>query len=206
MMVKICGIRRHEDLMAAARSGCDMVGFVTGFPEAYRNLSLKEACELSSRTPEPLMPVVVCPAENQELIENVLREATPYAVQLHGEGNVRVRGVKVIRAIGVAERLDATTIIDSVSRSDFVLADSSRGGLGGTGKTHDWQLSRMLRDMIHPKPLILAGGLTPENVCEAINIVHPYGVDVSSGVESSPGVKDADRMRLFVARAKGCRP
>jgi len=202
LIVKICGITRQEDLSAAARAGCDMVGFITGFPSSPRNLPLREAVRLVGMTPEGLKPVIVCPAWDQALIDEAVHEASPWAVQLNGEGYSRVKGAKTIRAISMTERFDMETALRLAMESDFVLADSSRGGLGGTGWTHDWLLSKRLREMIHPKPLLLSGGLTPENIQQAILTVRPSGVDVASGVEARPAVKDHGKMLAFVARAK----
>ena len=94
-------------------------------------------------------------------------------------------------------------VLEVAKAFEAILMDSPiPGRYGGTGKTHDWELSRRVRDAIHPKPLILAGGLTSENVEEAIRIVKPYAVDVSSGVESHPGLKDRSKVFEFIKRAK----
>jgi len=95
-------------------------------------------------------------------------------------------------------------VLEVAKVSDAILMDSCLPGkYGGTGETHDWKLSRRVRDAIHPKPFVLAGGLTPENVEEAIRMVKPYAVDVSSGVESHPGIKDECKVFEFTKRAKG---
>ncbi|MBO3809800.1 MAG: phosphoribosylanthranilate isomerase, partial [Candidatus Brockarchaeota archaeon] len=117
------------------------------------------------------------------------------AEKIHGENIIGAVNAKLPNA------LDLAMIYSKFFK--MILVDSLKNnGLGGSGETHDWRLSRIIRDRLRPKPLILAGGLTPENVAVAVKIVKPYAVDVSTGVEASPGVKDPDKISRFIKRAK----
>lgn len=190
--VKICGITRIEDLEAAARYGADAIGLVVGFPRSPRNLTIEGARMLRERAPPFLDVVLVADGRNPELLAQAIRELRPDAVQAYGDvdpEHLRRLGARwVIKPVDV--RMDLEGGYDGF---DAVLLDSSMG----RGLTADWSLCRLLRERIG-LPVILAGGLSPENVREAIRIVKPYGVDVSSGVESAPGIKDAHRIREFI--------
>ncbi len=204
MIVKICGIRSVDDLAKAVEAGADMVGFIVGFPRSPRNITPTEAAALVKSAPSHVKPVVVCPAGSQEIIDQILSESKPYAFQLHGSGNPDVGRARIIRAIPATGESVLSIALKHAEQADYILLDSTRGGYGGTGMAHDWNLSREVREAIHPKPLILAGGLKPENVCEAIRVVKPHGVDVSTGVEERPGVKDAEKIRRFIHAARMC--
>lgn len=212
--VKICGITRKEDLDAAAAAGADAVGFVVGATASPRNLSLETAEKLFRQVPPFVESVLVTvPTSINELAETC-RKLNPDAVQIHGEN---LRSPAVIR-----EGLPKTPLIKAVNAIppnvleaasaasrifDAVLLDSlTNGQYGGTGTVHDWELSKLVKRAIHPKPLILAGGLKPENVAEAVRVVQPYAVDVSSGVELQPGIKDSQKIMNFVKNAKGVKP
>ena len=210
--VKICGITRKEDLDVAAAAGADAVGFVVGVASSPRTLSLTEAKKLIRQVPPFVKSVLVMvPASLDELVETC-EALNPDAVQIHGENLPEVDAVReqlsntlLIRAV----KANPTYAIDNAAKAaktfDAVLLDSfTHGKHGGTGIIHDWNLSLHIKQVIHPKPLILAGGLTPENVAEAVRTVEPYAVDVSSGVERQLGVKDNRKMVEFVKNAKGC--
>jgi phosphoribosylanthranilate isomerase len=134
----------------------------------------------------------------------------PNAIQVYGENPIDASAVREkigdARLIKTVYVKTADAIHEAVEAScsfDAVLLDSfAKGKHGGTGAVHNWQLSRQIRQMVEPKPLILAGGLKPENVQEAIRVVQPYAVDVSSGVEISPGVKDKQKVFEFIKKAK----
>jgi phosphoribosylanthranilate isomerase len=208
--VKICGITRKEDLDAAAAAGADAVGFVVGAAASPRNLSLETAEKLFRQVPPFAKSVLVTvPTSIDELVE-ACGKLNPDAIQIHGD---KLRSTAVIR-----ERLTKTLLIGAVNANspdaleaasvaskifDAVLLDSlTNGQYGGTGTVHDWELSKLIKRVIHPTPLILAGGLNPENVAEAVRVVQPYAVDVSSGVELQPGIKDNQKMINFVKKAK----
>jgi phosphoribosylanthranilate isomerase len=211
--VKICGITRKEDLNAAAAAGADALGFVVDVPSSPRNLSIDEAVALMKQVPPFVKSVMVTvPASLRELTE-LCEELNPDAVQIHGENLPDINAVKaklsktlLIRAV----KVNSPQVVGNAEMTarvfDAVILDSfTDGTYGGTGVVHDWKVSRIVRQVIRPKPLILAGGLNPENVAEAVQTVEPYAVDVSSGVEQRPGIKDHQKMVEFVEKAKECR-
>lgn len=208
--VKICGITKKEDLNAAAAAGADAIGFVVGAAASPRNLSLEAAAELLRHVPPFVKTVLVTvPKSVDALVENC-KKLNPDVIQIHGE-NLRYTTL-------IQEKLSNTPVIKAVSANspnalekaseaskifDGVLLDSlTEGQYGGTGKPHDWNSSKLIKQAIRPVPLILAGGLTPENVAAAVRVVQPYAVDVSSGVEMQPGIKDNQKMLAFVKNAK----
>ncbi|MCS7120428.1 MAG: phosphoribosylanthranilate isomerase [Nitrososphaerota archaeon] len=207
--VKICGITREEDLFSSIEAGADAVGFVVGVPSSPRNLTAEQAGNLIRRVPVFVESVVVTVATNPNLLLKIYRKLEPDAIQIHGELPYEIQMLRkkirsrLIRAVHTC-RSDAVDYAVKVSSNfDAVLLDTfAVGKYGGTGMTHNWQLSRKIRDLIAPKPLILAGGLRPDNVKDAIVAVHPYAVDVSSGVESRCGLKDPNKIFEFVRNAK----
>jgi len=208
--VKICGITREEDLAVAVSAGADATGFVVGVPSSPRNLTLERAEKLMKHVPIFVDSVVVTPANNINSLIKTYEILRPDAIQIHGENPLeasvireKIRDVRLIKTVYV-KTADAINDAAKASGSfDAILLDSFvQGKHGGTGVVHDWELSGRIRQMIEPKPLILAGGLKPENVENAIRVVQPYAVDVSSGVESSPGVKDPQKVYEFIKNAK----
>jgi phosphoribosylanthranilate isomerase len=211
--VKICGITREEDLKTAARAGADAVGFVVGATASPRNLSLEKAGKLFRQVPPFVKSVLVTIPRRIDELVMTCRKLNPDAVQIHG---INPRNGAVIR-----EKLPKTLLIGAVNANspyaleaalapskvfNAVLLDSlANGQYGGTGIPHDWELSKLIKRIIDPKPLILAGGLNPENVAEAVRVVQPYAVDVSSGVELEPGIKDNQKIIEFVKNAKDIR-
>jgi len=205
--VKICGITRFEDLEASVSAGADFVGFVVNVLSSPRNLDYKSAARLISAVPSSVKSVVVTVPRSTEDLRSIMELGADY-VQLHGEPNSLMRLVEALyaeRVIGaVNARLpNALGLALEYSRLfGMILVDSLRdNGLGGSGEAHDWRLSRIIRDVLQ-KPLILAGGLTPENVATAVKVVNPYAVDVSTGVETSPGIKDPEKLSRFIKRAR----
>jgi phosphoribosylanthranilate isomerase len=208
--VKICGITRKEDLDAAATAGADAVGFVVGATASPRNISLEKAEKLFRQVPPFVKSVLVTVPTSIDELAETCRKLNPDAVQIHGE-NLRnaalipekLPNTPLIRAVN-ANSPDALEAASAASKVfDAVLLDSlANGRYGGTGIVHDWKLGKLIRHVIHPIPLILAGGLNPENVAEAVRVVQPYAVDVSSGVELQPGSKDNQKMIDFVKNAK----
>ncbi len=210
--VKICGITRKEDLDAAAAVGADAVGFVVGVASSPRNLSLSDAERLIRQVPPFVKSVLVTIPRSINEFETY-EKLNPDAIQIHGENlpdaasvRLKIPNTPLIGAVNAQRAND----LDGVSRAtklfDAVLLDSfDNGRYGGTGIVHDWTLSERVKQLIHPKPLILAGGLTPENVAEAVRTVEPYAVDVSSGVEQQPGIKDHKKIFEFIKNAKDVR-
>jgi len=211
--VKICGLRREEDIFASVEAGADYLGFVVDVPSSSRNLSIDAAYELMQKVPNPTERVVVTMQtrdQTEERLSLILRKLAPEAIQLSGHAlyvspmiRQNFSKIKFIGALPIQNESSVAKGLTISKSFDGVHADSFLNGQsGGTGRTHDWSLSARLRDLIEPVPLTLAGGLSEHNVAEAIRIVRPFAVDVSSGVESSLGVKDRKKIIQFVRRAK----
>ncbi|MDS0294324.1 phosphoribosylanthranilate isomerase [Halogeometricum luteum] len=205
--VKICGVTNEEDLRAVDEAGADAVGFIAGVPvDTPRELSLVRAAELAAASSPFLAAThVTMPETVSEAIE-VGNRVKPDVLQIHGEFDaeeyraVRAAVDACVVAVVDAEDPQRARAIDAAV--DGVVVDSvSEDGAGGTGETHDWQQTAKVASTLDA-PVILAGGLTPDNVAEAIETVDPYAVDVASGVESEGGVKDPDAVRAFVENAK----
>lgn len=204
--VKICGIKRHEDLFVSVEEGTDAVGFIFGFPSSPRNLSIKNVKELIRNVPVFVDSVVVT-KEDLKLIELVVKEANPDYLQLYGVFKINdykdlVRGTKLIKVLNADK--NAIKLAKKAIKLGYnvVMLDNLVKGMGGSGKVADWNLCKEVRDEIFPKPFILSGGLRKDNVLEAIKIVNPYAVDASSSLEVSKGVKDAKLIREFIKRVK----
>ncbi len=198
--VKICGITSVEDGLLAARAGADAIGLV--FAESPRRVTPEKAAEIVAALPPFTAAVGLFADQAAEQVRRICREAEIRIVQLHGsETPDYIRGLrdyKVIKAIRVGTRRDLEAL--NAYRVDAFLLDARiEGKLGGTGQTFDWSLAKGLKTVT---PIILAGGLNPGNVAEAVQTVRPYGVDVSSGVEKAPGRKDPDLVRRFIMAAK----
>ena len=208
--VKICGLTREEDLAEALASGADAVGFLVGVPSSPRNLSLERAKTLLKKVPVFVDSVVVTPPKSVEWLLEVCEKLQPSAIQIHGKEQIdssKIRqgssNTRLIKTVYVTQEAITNSAIEDLKTFDAVLLDSFvKGQYGGTGKVHDWKLSKQIKDLVSPVPVILAGGLKPENVKDAILAVKPYAVDVASGVEASPGVKDHKKVRAFVENAK----
>ena len=208
--VKICGITKERDLKAAVAAGADLLGFVVGVPRSPRNLPLSKARYLISKIPKGAGSVAVTVFKTMEELIHIYTELETDYLQLHGSFHHLLESMAeippkscIIGAVNgkAHDALNLAIKFSGVFQS-VLLDTAGDGGLGGTGIAHDWYLSRRVRDIIYPKHLILAGGLTPENVGEAIRKVKPHGVDVSSGVEERPGIKDHEKMFDFVAKAR----
>lgn len=210
MRVKICGLMRPRDVQVAVNQGADAVGFVVGTPISRRNLGLEKAKNLIKRVPVFTCSVAVTAASDPKSLQKIVKTLQADALQVHRcnlrtVDNIRKAnpGLSIILPTAIHDPksiLDAET---TVKFSDAIMAETpSPFGIGGTGRTHDWTLTRRLRSRIHPHPLILAGGLTPRNVRNAIETVRPYGVDVSSGVENKSGAKDHRKIKEFIEMAK----
>jgi phosphoribosylanthranilate isomerase len=219
--VKICGNRRLEDCLAAAELGADAVGFVF-VPGGKRTVTASQVAAITVHLPVELEKIGVFAGQSLDAVIAAVDEAGLTGVQLHLGGpdalSVKLREhfgtrVRIINAThwwtdftakeqgsGFAESLRAITAQGS---ADAVLADTkTRDASGGTGRTFDWSgAAPYLRDVT--LPFIAAGGLRPENVADAVCVLRPWGVDVSSGVEAgTPGVKDRDAIARFIANAR----
>ena len=205
--MKFCGLRRVEDVQAAAAAGAQYVGFVF-FPKSPRNVSLDVARALALEVPVGIAKVaLVVNVSDAEL--DALVEAVPLdMLQLHGNetpervADVRARyGLPVMKAVGIAQASDLDAIERYSAVADQLLIDAKppKGAdlPGGNGLAFDWQL--LAGRKYWTKPWMLAGGLTPQTVNEAVRLTGAQQVDVSSGIESAPGVKDAAAMKGFAA-------
>lgn len=207
---KICGLKTPADVEAAAEAGAGYIGLVF-FPRSPRHLEIATARDLALAAPVGLAKVgLVVDADDATL--QAITDAVPLdMLQLHGrESPARVAEVKarfglpVMKAVGVAEEADLAAIADYEAVADQILVDAKapKGAAlpGGNGLVFDW---RLIAGRQWQRPWMLAGGLTPENVAEAVRLTGAAQVDVSSGVESAPGVKEAARIAAFVAAAQG---
>jgi phosphoribosylanthranilate isomerase len=208
--VKICGITRKEDLDAAVEAGADAVGFVVGVSSSPRNLSLKDAERLIKQVPLFMKSVLVTVPRSIDDFA-AYKKLNPDIIQTHGDNihaesiRLKLPNIMLIRGVNAQVANDLDAVSKASELFDAVLLDSFVEGLyGGTGVVHDWELSRRVKQAVQPKPLILAGGLNPENVAEAVCTVEPYAVDVSSGVERQPGIKSHKKIVEFIKNAKGC--
>ena len=213
MIVKICGLAGVEDAMAACVAGADMIGVIVDTP-VLRSVAPDRASEILGVAPKSVARVAgMVPRDVSHAIK-IAQELKPDYLQIHAEMPqtqlLEIRegaGVPLIAVVAVPR--EGAKLEEVLKRArevaevaDYVLVDTKHAGVGGgTGLTHDWGVSRAVRDAIS-KPLILAGGLNPKNVAEAMRTVRPHGVDVASGVESSFGKKDPALMRAFVKAAR----
>lgn len=200
--VKICGIARIEDAEAAVRAGADFIGIVSGIPRSPRNVSLERAAEIVSDL-EDAQIIIVTQVPTFRQLENLVSAVRPSGLQVYHDVDVEALkslfpDLYMIRAFNALDPDAHRHVTNTGNRYDAVLLDSLRDGLGGSGVAHDWNGARLIRDEVFPRPLFLSGGLNSSNVRSAIERVHPYGVDVSSGVESRPGVKDPSKIAEFV--------
>jgi len=198
--VKICGITRVEDARAAAHAGADAVGLVF-YPPSPRFLSREWARELRSELPPFVMPVALFVNPTAAEVYSVLEFVRPAMLQFHGEEPpvfCAQFGVPYIKACRVRPGVDLLEYLRPFAGAAGWLLDSHVEEYGGVGERFDWSLVPPERI----RPLVLSGGLGPENVGEAVRRVRPWAVDVSSGVESSKGIKDAARIAAFITEVR----
>ena len=195
--VKICGITRAEDMVAAQDLGADAIGLVFYEPSP-RFVSADKAMQLS-RLNNPFVTVVGLFVDaTEEYVRNTLDQVQIDLLQFHGNEDARYCesfGLPYIKAIAMKPEIDLNQCASNYNSAQGLLLDTYQAGLpGGSGKTFDWQ--RVPTDL--DKPIILAGGLNPENVARGISEVKPFAVDVSGGVESSKGIKDRTLIENFM--------
>lgn len=207
--IKICGLRTAQDVTAAVTAGADDIGLVF-FEKSPRHLSLDDAAELAEHVPLGVRKVALTVNASDDELDALLAQVSIDLLQLHGSESpervaaIRERtGVAVMKAIGVAEASDLDNLEAYMAVCEQVLIDAkpAKGSPlpGGNGIAFDWGL---LEGRIWPVPWMLAGGLHAGNVAEAIRLTGAPQVDVSSGVESAPGVKDADMIASFCAAVR----
>jgi len=208
LTVKICGLSTPDTIDAALAAGADMVGFVF-FPKSPRNISLETARMLAGRVGDRAQKVALTVDAGDSTIAAMIASLSPQILQLHGHeppervAELRARfGLPVMKAIGLARREDLSEIARFEGVADWLLFDAKPANAalpGGNGEPFEWNL---LRDLKIAKPWLLAGGLDAENVAAALSTTDAPGVDVSSGVESAAGVKDAAKINAFVTNAR----
>lgn len=209
VQVKICGLGTAQAVEDAVSAGASYVGFVF-FPRSPRHLTLQQAAALAGAVPVGVMKVALTVDADDAALDALTKQVPIDMLQLHGHepparvAEIRARyGLPVMKAVGVAEAADLAILDSYLTVADQILVDAKppKDAVlpGGNGLSFDW---RLLQGRHWPRPWMLAGGLTPQNVAEAIRLTGAQQVDVSSGVEISPGVKDAARMSAFVKAAQ----
>ena len=209
LIVKICGLSTPATLDVALEAGADMVGFVF-FPPSPRHLDLAQARELGARVRGRAGKVALTVDADDATLGNIVETLRPDLLQLHGKESVaRIRDIKqtfglpVMKAIGVETAADLASLPGYAAVADRILFDARAPEAatrpGGLGMPFDWHL---LENLALGIPFMLSGGLNAANIEDAVRITRAGGVDVSSGVESAPGVKDADMIREFIRAAR----
>lgn len=223
VVIKICGLTRECDIAEAAKAGADYIGIVVEVPSSVRAQSMLRAAQLSSASILPVVAVTVNMPRDRliQLYEMV----KPSALQLHGDEPAQTiadlkrsincevwKAFKMPTAeapfeIALAEKLLCAAEQHISAGADVILLDSqpSCGAYGGIGIQSNWEYARYIVERLNAR-VVLAGGLNPNNVADAIKIVRPWGVDVSSGVERSKGIKDGRLIREFIKNARAAQP
>lgn len=199
--IKICGITRQTDASAAVSAGADALGFVF-YPPSPRYIEPHLAREICRQLPPFVTRVGLFLDEEPGRVHEVAAQVGLDVLQFHGQEDpetCRAPGYSYLKAVGMRGLDNPAAYASRYADAQGILMDShDLGQAGGTGKTFDWTRVPTMRSL----PIILAGGLNPDNVCEAIQRVRPYAVDVSSGVESSPGIKDSKLILRFVSEVR----
>lgn len=195
--VKICGITRLEDAVAAIESGADALGFVFYEPSP-RYVAPEAAAAIIAQLPAFVTTTALFVNESKAVIDRILRETRIDLLQFHGDEDPSFCDQferPYIKALRMKPDLDLGAETEKYAKAQAILLDAYRPGVpGGTGEVFDWERI----PEIHPAPIILAGGLTADNVAQAVETVAPYAVDVSGGVEKSKGIKDAEQVEKFI--------
>jgi phosphoribosylanthranilate isomerase len=212
LTVKICGLSAPETLDVALDAGADMVGFVF-FAPSPRNISFDQARGLANRVQGRARKVALTVDADDALLENIVQSLKPEMLQVHGhETPQRLAAIRerfdlpVIKVLAIETRSDLAAIPNYTGVADRLLFDArpprEATRPGGLGTPFDW---RLLEDLDLSIPFMLSGGLHAGNVADALRITRPGGVDVSSGVESAPGVKDPEKIRAFIRAARSAK-
>lgn len=198
--VKICGITRAEDAIAAARAGADAIGLVF-YPPSPRYISVERAREIRDVLPPFVQTVALFVNADAAQVAQVIGRVHPAMLQFHGDETPELCGqfgLPFVKACRLKPGVDALEYLRPFSGAAAWLFDSYVPEYGGVGESFDWSLL----PAAHERPFILSGGLARENIAEAIRRVRPWGVDVSSGVESAKGIKDAAKIAAFIAEVR----
>ena len=202
LFIKICGITNLEDARSAVSYGANALGFMM-YEKSPRKIVKEEVLEIIKELPEEVIPVMVFVNPSSEYVERCLEVSSKLIPQFHGDETPAFCssfGRDFLKALRVSGKEDLQTIFESYSKSWMLLLDSyQKNDFGGTGKAFEW---KNLKGKELNKPYLLAGGLNPENVEKALSLVSCAGLDVSSGVESSPGKKDSIKLKKFIETAR----
>lgn len=199
--VKICGLTNAADALGAAEAGADLLGFVF-YEQSPRHVPVAAAARITRELPAFVARAGVFVDAPEELVTRAISECGLSVLQFHGNESPEyctqfsVMSMKAFRVRDAA----SLELLPAYPTDAWLLDAYTAGQLGGTGATFNWELAIAARKL--GRPIFLAGGLTPENVAEAVRKVQPFGVDVSSGVESAPGRKDLGKVRAFITAAK----
>jgi phosphoribosylanthranilate isomerase len=198
--IKICGITNFDDALAATEAGADALGF-NFYKKSPRYIEPGKAAEIIAQLPPFVVPVAIFVNEREEKIRDVMFTTGIKVLQFHGDERPEFCERFATRAIKAFQVKDKESLKHMVHyHVSALLLDSYRDGMrGGTGLTFDWHLAVVAKTFGR---VILAGGLTPENVAEAVQLVQPYGVDVASGVEKKKGLKDHAKMKKFISEVR----
>ncbi len=205
-LVKICGITNLEDAAAAVEAGADAIGF-NFYRRSPRYIAPEDARRIVAELPATVISVGVFVNESEpEQVERIMDSARLTAAQLHGDESPEycsaLSGRFIIKALRAHVDFEPQVVKDY--ETDAILLDAyAKDARGGTGRVVDWDVARRVRELV--PQLFLAGGLSPENIAEAIAAVEPYAVDACSHLESAPGKKDNERVRAFIAAARYAR-
>ncbi len=198
--IKICGLTNLQDADLAVSLGADALGFI--FCKSPRQVSISQVHEILRGIPPFVNKVAVVRDFTEEQIRDILSELPIDTIQFHGSEPedfcLQFKGYNLIKVISVRSEESLEELSNYTKINHFLLDTYTKAG-GGSGRTFNWKLAKKAQKLGN---IILAGGLSPENVSQAISEGEPYGVDVSSGVESKPGVKDPDRLERFFRQAR----
>ncbi len=199
--VKICGITNLADALAAVAAGADALGF-NFYAGSPRHLSLKTAAEISKQLPPFVMRAGVFVNADEDLVTRAIGECGLSLLQFHGDETPEFCAQFGLMSMKAFRIRDAESLkqLPQFQTDAYLLDAYSPEARGGTGEKFNWDLAKEAQKF--GKPVFLAGGLTPENVAVAVRTVRPFGVDVASGVESSPGKKDHAKIRAFIAAVR----
>ena len=199
--VKICGITSVADATVVAAAGADMIGLMF-YEQSPRHITLPQAVEISRALSPFILRVGVFVNPAADVVLRAINECGLNLLQFHGDESSEFCtqfGVMSVKALRVRDA-ESLSALEKYDTDAFLLDAFSKSGLGGTGEKFNWDLAVAAQKF--NKPIFLAGGLTPENVAAAVSQVRPFAVDVSSGVESAPGVKDPKKVRDFITAAR----
>jgi len=203
--IKICGITTVADAAAAAEAGADLIGLMF-YEKSPRHISLKTAAKIAGAIPAYVLKTGVFVNPPEELVTRAIGECGLNFLQFHGDEPPEFCvqfGIMSMKAFRIRDRRSLKSLPD-YSTDAWLLDACAAGARGGTGEKFNWKLAVEAKKF--GRPIFLAGGLTPENIAEAVRGVQPFGVDVSSGVESAPGKKDHTKVRAFIAAARSGGP